>query len=651
AAAGETAERLLAGAGQLRIVATSRRPLGVAGEREFPLGPLPVPAPDADDDPLRLTGFAAVQLLVERIAARRPGFVVDAAGGPVLARLCRRLGGVPLALELAAAQCRVRDPADLLGQPMSRLLDLADTSQAADHARLRTAIAGSVGLLDPETRRAFGCLSAFAGGWAPAGGVAVLAELGVDAGGVYDTLAAHGVITREAGGTRLAMLDTIREYAAECAVADGVAERAAHRHAAYVDELVASTTTGLAATLAPEKLAVLDAEWDNIRAALGWFRRTDRVAGLRMVEALRPYWFMRSRWTEALSWLDGLLGPEGTAGELDPTWAGCGHRYAAVCAIAVGDYPLAYHHATLAVRAAERAGSPVLLAAARSALGRTLFYRGEAAEAESQLRAALDVSIHYGHWAGVLTAAALADLLSARGDVVEAGQLAVRARDVALATHTKCWLPWAWHALARTAWRAGNPPATRRAATQMLAGCENLGDCPAIRLRALTYLAAGAAADRRLGEARRAVALAGQLAARAGREDRALAGWAAVELALAAGDGTAADGSPPNEALLAAATAALPEVVLLPQHPYLIDVLTAVAAGVVADRPILAAHATGVVAAHRARYGVAPTRIAESRLRAVARRGRDLLGADRWAEAVRQGASRSASAVLAHNDV
>jgi predicted ATPase len=294
---------------QLKVLVTSRAALNVRGEHVLPVPPLEVP------DPHRLPAladrerYASVALFIQRARAKQPAFTLtNTEDGRLVAAICRVLDGLPLALELAAAQFRHCSLAELHRRLTGEApLDvLADGAQdLPDHQRtLRSAIARSYGLLGPEEQRVFRALSVFAGG-ASLDGLAVVAGLDrrallmhVDA--LVDQNLAYAVDRDSA--TRDAQLVTLRAYGLGRLAEQGEMALARRRHADYYVALAKGERL-LDARCDPESLALLAAEYENIRAALTWALEAadgpdvaDSEAiwiGLRLAGALWFWWEVR----------------------------------------------------------------------------------------------------------------------------------------------------------------------------------------------------------------------------------------------------------------------------------------------------------------------------------------------------------------------
>jgi predicted ATPase/DNA-binding XRE family transcriptional regulator len=323
--AGPLVADLLASCPEVRVLATSRVALRLRGEHEVPVPPLAFPDPTCGPDDrveARAAGaFSAVALFVARARAVDPGFVLTHDNAQAVVAICRRLDGLPLAIELAAARCKVLAPQAMLPRLEHRLRLLTDGARDAPvrQRTLRAAIAWSHGLLSPEQQRLFRRLGVFVGGC-----TLEVAERVCDVGGdldidVLDGLAAlvdHSLVQRRDGaetGTRFVMLETLREYALEQLDASGERSDLEARHAAEVLALAEIAEPHLFAADRPWWLRRLSEEQDNIRAALRWaLGRDDPSPGLRLVGALWM-WFLRRLLVEGRRWAEDLLTQPGAA--------------------------------------------------------------------------------------------------------------------------------------------------------------------------------------------------------------------------------------------------------------------------------------------------------------------------------------------------
>lgn len=309
------AQQLLAGCAGLRILATSREALGVAGERSWLVPPMALPAPGAADiDALART--ESVRLFVERAQEVSRTFVLTAANVEAVVRICRRLDGLPLAIELAAARIAVLTPAQVAERLEDRFALLVSSARAmpARQRTLRGAVDWSYDLLGEEERLLLERLSVFAGGFTLDAAEAVCAGGPVTAERVLDLLAAlatRSLVTmqEEGGQARYLLLETIREYARERraarAAADGIEERHARHYLAVARDAEPALLLGR-----PASMRLVDVEHENILAALAWSARERAGAryGLPIAWALLWYWFHRQLWREGFAEVARALG-------------------------------------------------------------------------------------------------------------------------------------------------------------------------------------------------------------------------------------------------------------------------------------------------------------------------------------------------------
>jgi predicted ATPase/DNA-binding SARP family transcriptional activator len=310
--------RLLAAAPRLRVLATSRTPLRLAAEQEYPVPPLAVPDP-AQASFEELAANDAVRLFAARARAVDPGFTLDDGNAAAVAQVCERLDGLPLAIELAAARSKLLSP-----EAMSRRLDQAlDLLVGGGHdlpdrqRTLRATLEWSHGLLSEEERKLFARFGVFAGGWTLEAAEAVCGEDGLD---VFHTLASlvdESLVRRVArpGEPRFRMLATIREYAVERLEQSGEAEDVRRRHC---EDLLARAEKEAGAWHAgadPEAtlFLLLGEEHGNLRAALAWAAAAGEIElEVRLAIAARWYWMVKGHFSEARRIFDGLF--ERTAG-------------------------------------------------------------------------------------------------------------------------------------------------------------------------------------------------------------------------------------------------------------------------------------------------------------------------------------------------
>ena len=314
-AAAPAVARLLRETSALRILASSRSSLRVSGEQECPVPPLAVPDPRTRPTPEGLATCESVRLFAERAAAVAPDFAVNEGNASAIAQIARRLDGLPLAIELAAARVKLLPPEAILARlehSLSLLTggsrDLPDRQQT-----LRATIAWSYDLLTGGARRLLATCAVFAGGASLEAIETVCdeaADIGVPVLDALQELADHSLVRQlpRPGPPRYALLETIREYATERLQAMPEADRVRATHAAAFLALVEADGRPHAGLARQGWLERVDAEHNNIRAALGWFRDHDRPAALRLAAAMAAFWSLRGHHTEGRQRLGELIG-------------------------------------------------------------------------------------------------------------------------------------------------------------------------------------------------------------------------------------------------------------------------------------------------------------------------------------------------------
>jgi predicted ATPase/DNA-binding CsgD family transcriptional regulator len=320
AAAASLVAELLGACPGLAVLATSRSPLRLRGEQEFPLGPLTVPSLDQPWSVADLGRNPAVALFLQRARAVRPDFALSAENAGAVAEVCVRLDGLPLAIELAAARARVLSPQAVLSRLEHRLALL--TGGALDlPPRLRTmrdALAWSHDLLTADERALFRRLAVFAGGCTLEAAQAVGTAAGDAPRDVLDTAASlveKSLATQREGPDgepRFGMLETVRQFGLEQLRAAGETEATRDRHAAYFLALAERSAAGPEGPDADARFARLAPEHDNLRLALAWYeQRGDPEGGLRLADALLRYWYWRSHRAEGYRWVERFLAAGG----------------------------------------------------------------------------------------------------------------------------------------------------------------------------------------------------------------------------------------------------------------------------------------------------------------------------------------------------
>jgi predicted ATPase/DNA-binding winged helix-turn-helix (wHTH) protein len=292
------AERILADATGVCILATSREPLRARGEQAYRLSPLETPPALLDSSAVDILAFPAVQLFVERAAASHKGFRLDDAEAPAVAEICRKLDGMALAIELAATRVDAFSVGEILGLLDDRFRLLKGRRTAPErHQTLAATLDWSHDLLSGTERTVLRRLSLFAGSFNLESACAVAAEKGADLSAVIEDLAnlvAKSLVVAEAGGaaTHYRLLDTTRSYALQKLVEHDELDRLRRRHAEHVRDLAERAEAEWEIRPIAEWLAIYGAKVDDVRSALGWAfaEGGDIAVGVGLTVAAIPFW-------------------------------------------------------------------------------------------------------------------------------------------------------------------------------------------------------------------------------------------------------------------------------------------------------------------------------------------------------------------------
>jgi predicted ATPase len=500
-------DELLARCPGVAVLATSRTALGLRAEHEYPVPPLPLPAdPDPAGVPLaELAASPAVALFVDRARAVRPGFALTPADAPAVAELCRRLEGLPLAIELAAARTRLLDPAALLERLAGSLdalgqgaVDLPERQRT-----LRATVAWSVGLLDEAERSLLEAVAVFVDGWT----VEAAAEVaGIDtdrALALSEALARHSLVQLDRGGPgpRLRMLETVRAFVAERLAARPDAAEIRRRHADHYRALAERADRPLRGVGWSEWAERLHVEEGNLAAAIGWYLDHDREPLPHLFRVLLPLWALQDDLlVDARSWVEVLLPTADTldpqaraellwaaavtareAGDdaaalaarerLRPLLAGIQDPYLrAVCQLAtawasaiVGDFDGALREARTSLEALRGQDEPLWTAAALVTLGSLETALGRHDDALAHLGETRDLAERFDN--PVLTAASqvqLGILAVARGRPEEASALLDEALELNMVAHSARNVSLCLAAFAQLAFQDGDPEQAAR---------------------------------------------------------------------------------------------------------------------------------------------------------------------------------------------
>ena len=315
------ADAVLRAVPHVKILASSREGLGIAGELAWHVPSLQVPNPKDRLPVQQLTQYESVQLFVERATFAQPSFSVTDANAPAVAQICYRLDGLPLATELAAARVKALSVEQIAARldDQFRLLTGGSRTALPRQQTLRALIDWSHNLLGEAERTVLRRLSVFAGGWTIEAAEAVGAGEGVDGSDVLDLLTqlvnkSLVMFEERNGQARYRMLETIRQYAREKLVESGENEAVRDRHLSFFVRLAEEAAPELLGKDVKAWLDRLEREIENVRMALDWAKGTARLRdGLRLATALEWFWYPRGYQAEGLAHLQALVG------SLEPT--------------------------------------------------------------------------------------------------------------------------------------------------------------------------------------------------------------------------------------------------------------------------------------------------------------------------------------------
>ncbi|MGW1595980.1 ATP-binding protein [Streptomyces sp. NPDC002343] len=480
--------RLLRGLPELRVLAVGRRPLGLAGELLFPLAPL---GPEE-----------AVELFADR--ARAHG--VPVADGPEVRELCRRLEGIPLALELAAGRLRALSPAQLLQRlgDRFRLLTGGTRDALPRHRTLRTAIGWSHELCTPPERMLWARLSVFAGTFDLEAAEYVCGGAGLPAEDVLDVLSellAQSVVTREEtpAGPRYRMLDTVRAYGAEWLAAAGDADRLRRRHRDWYLGLATWCELEWCTPRQREVAARVDAELPNLRTALELCLTEPGEAhlGQHLAGALWFCWVGCGRLSEGRRWLERSVERESgyERARLKALWV------LGYVAVLQGDAGPALRTLRMCRERAERAADPAAVAYAEHRMGCLALVTDDMAGAETLLRAALERYRAIGELNSnvLMGQVELAMARAFQGDLPDAVRLCEEVRRMCEDRGERWARCYALYVLAYAAWADGDAAGARELLAKALADAhafrDLLGSVLVIELLALVTVAQGDPAE------------------------------------------------------------------------------------------------------------------------------------------------------------
>jgi predicted ATPase/DNA-binding XRE family transcriptional regulator len=506
---------LLARAAGVSVLATSRTPLHGYGEREFPLAPLTPPDPGNLPPYDQLRHNAAVRLFAERARAVQPSFALTQDTAPAVARICHRLDGLPLAIELAAARVKVLPPQALLERLEKRLPLLTGGARTlpARQQTMRDTIAWSHGLLSSEEQILFRRLAAFPGGCTLDGAAAVAApeQTPTDVLKGIAALVDMSLLRYQEGADgepRYRMLETIREYGLLELEASDDADLTRGRLAAWCLALAEQDgSSNFSGDVSPDWFARLDEELPNLRAAVDWLLARDEAArALQLVVAASDFWIFRHlNDADLYRWLETALISAPDAPARDRALAhwilsyGTGTR---------GDNEAALHHAERLLKAAEESRDRAMLATAQLALAYVWEFRGEIERAAAAYAAAIPGWQGASEPSAWYARAELADKHVLLGDLHSGVPLLDEALDRLRQANSRLLVLLVINLRGHAALLQGDLPLASRMFAESLARAQDLRNTPAL----LSAIAGLAGVTLARGDGKRAARLLGTIA-------------------------------------------------------------------------------------------------------------------------------------------
>jgi non-specific serine/threonine protein kinase len=461
----------------IKVLATSREALGIPGEALLPVPSMSLPTGDGGADPATMADSDAVRLFVDRAAAVLPGFALGPANADAIAQICRRLDGIPLAVELAAARVRSLPPNQIAARLDDRFRLLTGGSRTAlpRHRTLRAAMDWSFDLLGDPEQAILPRLSVFAGSFSLEAAEAVTTGGAVDEADVIDLLGRlvdRSLLVAEEGDgeARFRMLETIRDYAQERLAETGEAASRYGQHRDWFVGLVERARPAFfSGPVQPEWVVRLAADHDNLRAALRWAHEDPDGADaeLTMASGLWRFWEVRGDLEEGSAWLERALARLGGEVSIRRASALTG---AGILAAHRGDYAraAAFHEASLMLH--RELGNPLAIATACNNLASVAIERSDLERARELYTEAIDLTRDGADQLGAaFTLINLADLTSRMGDMAEAERLFRESIDLFERLGDRFGVAHANTRLAQAARRRGDLDAARTSFQEALA--------------------------------------------------------------------------------------------------------------------------------------------------------------------------------------
>ena len=307
--------KLLAAAPKVKVLTSSRERIYLRGEHDYPVPPLGLPESKHKQTAIVLAQYEATALFIQHARTANSAFELNEENAPIVAEICMKLDGLPLAIELAAARSRLLKPAVILEKLKNRLSILTGGARDLPQRQqtIRSAIDWSYNLLDDVEKALLTRLAVFAGGWTLEAAEAVCSGEGIESGNILDLLTrltdkSLVEVHDQAETSRYRMLETIRQYALEKLIELGEHPNTCIKHLGFFIQLAESAENHLIGPDQVQWLNNLEREHDNFRTALKWSLKTGKhEEALRMAGALGLFWLKHSHFSEGRRWLENVL--------------------------------------------------------------------------------------------------------------------------------------------------------------------------------------------------------------------------------------------------------------------------------------------------------------------------------------------------------
>ena len=422
-ACAQLVDTLLRSCPKLHILATSREGLDIAGELTYDVPSLSLPDLQHEVSPKHLAKYEAVRLFVERAVFSHPGFELTDKNAIAVARICHRVDGIPLAIELAARRVKALSAEQIALRLDDRFRLLTGGSRTAlpRHQTLRGTMDWSHGLLSEKDQALLRRLSVFARGWSLEAAEAVCAREDIEAPEVLGVLMdlvdkSLVVVEEQRGGTRYRLLETVRHYSRDRLLEAGEAADIERRHTDWFLTLAERAELELRGQKQEIWFEQLETEHDNLRAALGWSESAadGEEVGLRLAGALHWFWYFNGHWSEGRRWLEGALARSNNVQV--PALAKAAEG-AGILAWRQGDFERATALCEKGLAVSRELGNKELVAALLRLKGNVTIGQGNYERGEALLEESLILSRELGNkWLAAAALSRLGEARRARGD-------------------------------------------------------------------------------------------------------------------------------------------------------------------------------------------------------------------------------------------